>query len=85
WSIAPRWTREHFASVAGLLSDSGIFCQRLIYGDYTDRPVREVVATLRTVFPHVTAVEPLPGELLFLCSNGDPVVPNEFLMERLDR
>lgn len=85
WGTAPRWTRDHLASVSKLLSDSGIFCQRFLYGDFTDHPVRELVSTLRTVFPHVTAVEPLPGEILFLCSNGKPVVPNEHLMSRLDR
>jgi len=85
WSSAPRWTRDHFAAVSNLLSDSGIFCQRFLYGDFPDQPVRELVATLRTVFPHVTAVEPLPGELLLLCSNHNPVVPNEHLMSRMDR
>lgn len=85
WRSAPRWTRDHFRSVAALLGETGLFCQRMNYGDVTDRPVREVAATLRNAFAHVTIVEPLPGELLFLCSNAEPVVLNEHLMSRLDK
>ena len=85
WSNAPLWTREHFQAVARLLTDSGMFCQRMSYGDFTDRPVRELTATLRTVFPHVTILEPVPGDLLFVCSLSEPVTANEHLVGRLER
>jgi hypothetical protein len=85
WSTSPLWTQDYFRSVAGQLSEGGMFCQRLIYGDVSDRPVRDLAATLRSTFAYVTIIEPLPGELLFVCSNTEAAVMNEELVARLDR
>ncbi|MBL8849907.1 MAG: hypothetical protein JNG89_09490 [Planctomycetaceae bacterium] len=64
-------TTDYYARMARKLQPGGVLCQRFQYVDLGAGPVRDIAATLRTVFPQVRILETAPGEVLLLASNDD--------------
>jgi len=76
-------TMEFYRRVQKHLNDGGIFSQRVPYYDVGPDYVTEIAGTLQTVFGEVVAIESIPGELIFLCSNSALPEVNEEMLERL--
>ncbi len=66
----PYFTREFYVGVAGQLGVDGIFAQRFGYVDFGPWPVSSVLATLKSVFAQVAAVEAGGGDLVLLATNS---------------
>ncbi len=73
----PYFTREFYAAASRQLAEDGIFAQRFQYVDFGPWPVRSMLATLKSVFSQVAAVEAGGGDLVLLATNSprDSIVP----------
>lgn len=66
----PYFTAEFYQRVRAKLSPEGVFCQRLQHIDLGPRPMQQIVATLRSVFRDVIAIEVAPGDMLLAATNA---------------
>jgi hypothetical protein len=66
----PYFTREFYAGVSRQLEADGIFAQRFRYVDFGPWPVASVLATLKSVFNDVAAIEAGGGDFVLLASNS---------------
>lgn len=80
---APYFTRQFYQHVARHLTSSGIFSQRFQMMDYGPEPLRNLVATLQSVFREVAVLEVAPGELTLLATNDNHGLFRPPLSERL--
>ena len=79
-AAAPHFTSDYYARWAGKLNDGGLLCQRFQYVDYGAGPLRDMLATLQSVFRQVAAFESAPGELLLIASRSEaPLVDAEII------
>ncbi len=78
----PHFTREFYASAARQLSADGIFAQRFLQIDFGPWPLQSALATLKSVFAHVTAIEVAPGELTLLATQSEKGLDRPELLER---
>jgi hypothetical protein len=76
------FTREFYAAAARQLSADGIFAQRFQQVDFGPWPLQSVLATLKSVFAHVAAVEVAPGELALVATQSDKGLDRPNLLER---
>jgi Spermine/spermidine synthase domain len=76
------FTREFYSAAARQLADDGIFAQRFVQVDYGPWPLESALATLKTVFPHVAAIEVAQGELTLLATRSDKGLDRPGLLER---
>jgi hypothetical protein len=76
------FTREFYAGAARQLSTNGIFAQRFQQVDFGPWPLQSVLATLKSVFSHVAAIEVAPGELALLATQSDQGLDRPNLLER---
>lgn len=71
-------TKEFYAAILEHLAPQGIFSQRLCFYDLGPEKVRELVGTVKSVFPQVLVVESIPGELLLIGTNhADPIITGD--------
>ena len=78
----PYFTREFYAGVSRQLEADGIFAQRFHYVDFGPRPVASVLATLKSVFSDVAAIEAGGGDLVLLASNSSRGINRPDLLTR---
>lgn len=78
-------TAEYYLSAAQRLAPNGLFCQRFQHYDHGPSAWADVLSTLNSVFPHVMAIEMLPGETLFVAGMSETLVRNEELVARLQK
>ena len=64
-------TTDYYRRLARKLEPGGILCQRFQYVDFGAVPLKNMLATLRTVFPQVRILESAPGEVLLLATRED--------------
>ena len=76
------FTREFYAAAARQLAADGIFAQRFQQIDFGPWPLQSVLATLKSVFPHVAAIEVAPGELALLATKSENGLDRPNLLER---
>ena len=78
----PYFTREFYAGVSRQLEAEGIFAQRFHYVDFGPWPVASVLATLKSVFSDVAAIEAGGGDLVLLASNSPQGISRPDLLTR---
>jgi hypothetical protein len=78
----PHFTREFYAAAARQLSADGIFAQRFLQIDFGPWPLQSALATLKSVFAHVAAIEVAPGELTLLATQSKRGLNRPELLER---
>jgi hypothetical protein len=78
----PHFTREFYAGAARQLAADGIFAQRFQQIDYGPWPLQTALATLRSVFAEVAAIEVAPGELVLLGTQSPAGLARPHLLER---
>ncbi len=77
---AGQFTQTFYQDVKRLLSQKGIFCQRLAYYDLGPEIIQKTVATLKSVFPQTLILESVPGEILLVGSlQTEPIISPEFV------
>ncbi|MCA9079782.1 MAG: hypothetical protein KDA58_04455 [Planctomycetaceae bacterium] len=79
----PLITAEFYRNAASRLSADGLFCQRLAYFDLGPEMLRDVAATLASVFPHVAVTELTQGELLFVAANTPQELAHSGVIDQL--
>jgi hypothetical protein len=67
----PYVTAEFYQRAARRLAPHGVFCQRLHFVDFGQRPLKAIVRTLLTVFRDVMLLETAPGDLLLAATNDE--------------
>jgi Spermine/spermidine synthase domain len=77
-----QFTREFYAAAAKQLATDGIFAQRFQQIDFGPWPLESALATLRSVFSHVAAIEIAPGELALLATQSARGLDRPNLLER---
>ena len=77
--VANLFTRDFFELAAGRLTDEGVFCQWFHLYGMSEDSTRSLIATFRSVFPHVVAFE---DRDLILIGSRKPV---SISVERLNR
>jgi Spermine/spermidine synthase domain len=78
----PYFTREFYAGVSRQLDADGIFAQRFHCVDFGPWPVSSVLATLKSVFGDVAAIEGGGGDLVLLASNSSRGIDRPDLFTR---
>lgn len=76
------FTGEFYAGVSRQLAHDGIFAQRFPYVDFGPWPVQSVLATLKSVFSDVAAIEAGGGDLVLLASNSSRGIDRPDLFAR---
>jgi hypothetical protein len=76
------YTREFYAAAARQLAYDGIFAQRFQQVDFGPWPLQSALATLKSVFAHVAAIEVAPGELALLATQSDKGLGRPHLLAR---
>jgi hypothetical protein len=76
-------TTEHFGSIASLLSDEGLFCQRLTCVDLGAAATWPIIRSMQAAFPQVALFEASPGDWL-LVGSREPLVIDETLVTKLE-
>jgi spermidine synthase len=78
------FTREFFALVADRLTDDGVLVQWMGQ-QFVDEPLlRSLLATLRSVFPHVEVYAPHPGGSLLFVASRRPLALRETASRAID-
>ncbi len=75
-------SREFYQAVARHLKEGGLFAQRIPYYDLSPNIIASIAATMRSVFPEVSILETIPGELVFLCARDQLPRIDDALVER---
>jgi hypothetical protein len=78
----PYFTREFYAAASRQLAEDGIFAQRFQYVDFGPWPVRSMLATLKSVFSQVAAVEAGGGDFVLLATNSPKGLNRPDLLKR---
>jgi Spermine/spermidine synthase domain len=78
----PYYTREFYAGASAQLEADGIFAQRFRYIDFGPWPVRSALATMKSAFAEVTAIEAGGGDLLLLGTNSSRGLDRPELLKR---
>jgi spermine/spermidine synthase len=78
----PYFTREFYAAASRQLAEDGIFAQRFPYVDFGPWPVRSMLATLKSVFSQVAAVEAGGGDFVLLATNSPKGLNRVDLLKR---
>lgn len=92
--VAPRTTpattdgisqlsQDFYKDVQQLLSQNGIFCQRLAFYDLGPQVVRQLLATAKSIFPQVMILESVPGEMLLVGTQRTAPLVDADLIDRL--
>jgi spermidine synthase len=84
-AAAEEMTTEFYRNAAERLRPGGLFCQRFLHYDHGPRAWSDVLATLRSVYPHVLAIEMIPGETLFVASASRDISVVPELADRLQK
>lgn len=79
--VASLFTREFFQAARSRLAPGGILCQWAHTYDITDGDLRSIVATVRSVFSHVT-VWIIGGTDVLLLASDEPIEP---LLDNISR
>jgi hypothetical protein len=76
--VASLYTHEFYRAAADRLAPGGIFSQFVQAYSVDADTIGRIAATLAAVFPNVEVWQPMPADLLFVCSMGplDYSVPN---------
>ncbi len=78
----PYFTREFYAAASRQLAEDGIFAQRFPYVDFGPWPVRSMLATLKSVFSQVAAIEAGGGDFVLLATNSPKGLNRPDLLKR---
>jgi hypothetical protein len=78
----PLTTQEFYGQIRGKLNPEGVFCQRFTYFDLGPEALGPILQSMLSVFPEVTVIEPVPGELLAVASTGEPLTLTEANLSR---
>ena len=81
--VANLFTREFYQAARNRLAPGGIFLQWLQGYEVDEETVRTVLATLRSVFPHVEIWQTESNDLVLLCSDKAPELTAPELRRRL--
>jgi spermidine synthase len=81
--VATLYTTEFYRAVVARLNERGLFMQWLQAYDVDDRTVSTVLATARSVFPHVEVWQTLPNDLQLVCSRTRLAYSTEQVRERI--
>lgn len=79
--VSSFFTLDFYRSIKSRLSPSGVFLQWLQLYEVDGEVVRSVLATIGTVFPHVSIWETIPGDVLLVATNDPIVIDVERLRE----
>ena len=82
---APLLTQEFLSAIRARLEPGGVFCQRLSLENPGPEVLRQVLATLASVFRHAGAIQAVPGEFLLLASDHDAGLIHPQLLDHLQR
>jgi len=82
---AEEMTTEFYRRAAERLHPGGLFCQRFLHYDHGPQAWADVAATLRSVYPHVVAIEMIPGETFFVASQSPDIRMVPQIAERLQK
>jgi spermidine synthase len=83
--VADLFTKEFYQAARNRLADGGIFLQWLQGYEVDAETVRTVLATLRSVFPHVEVWQTMMDDLVIVCSEKPPRLTADELRARLLR
>ncbi|MEZ6122592.1 MAG: hypothetical protein R3C49_05375 [Planctomycetaceae bacterium] len=78
-------TSEFYRHAALRLTRDGVFCQRIHQHDLGAADLLQIVATVRSQFAQVIALQMSPGEIAILAGNGTNPLLDEGLLERISR
>ena len=81
--VANLFTREFYQAARNRLAAGGLFLQWLQGYEVDEQTVRTVLATLRSVFPHVEVWQTTADDLVLLCSDKPPECTAPELRRRL--
>jgi spermidine synthase len=81
--VSTLFTQEFYAAAKARLKESGLFAQWVQGYEVDAQAIRQVYATLTTVFPHVETWISGPNDLLFIGHLSPPAYPLEQLRERI--
>lgn len=81
----PEFHVEHYRRIRGLMSDQGVYCQRVSQFDLGSEALLQLVSTIRKSFPSAIVIQTTPGELVILaaCENGKLL--DQALLARLQK
>jgi spermidine synthase len=81
--VADLFTKEFYQAARNRLAEGGIFLQWLQGYEVDEQTVRTVLATLRSVFPHVEIWQTMMDDLVIVCSEKPPQITADELRRRL--
>ncbi len=70
--IASLYTKEYYQAVSGRLNSGGIFAKFVQAYEIDEETVRTILATMRSVFPHVEVWQTNPRDLLLVGCDAPP-------------
>lgn len=78
-------TAEFLTAASSALRDGGLFCQPLDHADFGPDAFQIIVATWKSVFNEVAAIEIAPGKLLLIGTSSPSGIMRPGIVERLQR
>jgi spermidine synthase len=82
--IASLFTREYYRAAADRLGDDGVFLQWVQLYEIDEATLRTIIATMRSVLPHVQVWSTMESDLLLVGSRGPLTIDAAALRRRIE-
>lgn len=81
----PELNQQYYRRIRGLMTDEGIYCQRISQYDLGSKSMVHLVSTIRSEFPSAVVIQTVPGELLVIASCAERKLLDKALLSRLQK
>lgn len=81
----PELNQQYYRRIRNLMTDDGVYCQRISQYDLGSKPMVHLVSTIRAEFPSAVVIQTVPGELLLVATCSKRKLLNKDLLFRLQK
>lgn len=81
----PELNQQYYRRIRSLMTDNGVYCQRISQYDLGSKSLVHLVSTIRTEFPSAIVIQTVPGELVVVAACADRKLLDKALLSRLQK
>lgn len=81
----PEFNQQYYRRIRGLMTDDGVYCQRISQYDLGSESMVRLVSTIRSEFPTAVVIQTVPGELVVVATCAERKLLDKALLSRLQK
>lgn len=81
----PELNRQYYRRIRSLMTDDGVYCQRVSQYDLGSKSMVRLISTIRSEFPKAVVIQTVPGELVVVATCAERKLLDKALLSRLQK